>query len=85
MGEICPEEDGFVPHIMEEQNIVLIDTPGIQALPMHPEGTSIGSDNCDFFKSFLTSLEVNEISIFWPKNPMNDTSQFREDLKEIYI
>ena len=30
-------------------------------------------------------MEVNEISIFWPKNPMNDTSQFREDLKEIYI
>ena len=30
-------------------------------------------------------MEVNEISIFWPKNPMNDISQFREDLKEIYI
>ena len=29
VSEICPEEDGFVPHIMEEQNIVLIDTPGI--------------------------------------------------------
>ena len=30
-------------------------------------------------------MEVNEISIFWPKNPMNDTSQFREDIREIYI
>ena len=29
-------------------------------------------------------MEVNEISIFWPKNPMNDTSQFREDIGEIY-
>ena len=30
-------------------------------------------------------MEVNEISIFWPKNPINDTAQFRQDLKEIYI
>ena len=30
-------------------------------------------------------MEVNEISIFCPKNPMNDTSQFREDIREIYI
>ena len=22
---------------------------------------------------------------FWPKNPMNDTSQVREDIGEIYI
>ena len=22
---------------------------------------------------------------FWPKNPMNDTSQLREDIGEIYI
>ena len=30
-------------------------------------------------------MEVNEISNFWPKNPINDTAQFRGDLKEIYI
>ena len=30
-------------------------------------------------------MEVNEILIFWPKNSINDTAQFRQDVKEIYI
>ena len=30
-------------------------------------------------------MDVYEISIFCPQNPMNDSTQFREDLKEIYI
>ena len=30
-------------------------------------------------------MEVYEISIFCPQNPINDTSQFREDMREINI
>ena len=30
-------------------------------------------------------MEVYEISIFFPENYLNDTAQFREDLKETYI
>ena len=30
-------------------------------------------------------MYVYEISIFCPQNPMHDTTQFREDRKEIYI
>ena len=30
-------------------------------------------------------MDVYEISIFCPQKPMNDTTQFREDFKEIYI
>ena len=30
-------------------------------------------------------MDVYEISIFFPQNPINDTTQFREDLEEIYI
>ena len=30
-------------------------------------------------------MDVHEISIFCPQNPINDTTQFREDLKEIDI
>ena len=37
------------------------------------------------FQRILITMDVYEISIFCPQNPMNDTTQFREDLKEIYI
>ena len=30
-------------------------------------------------------MDVYEISNFCPQNPINGTTQFREDLKEIYI
>ena len=30
-------------------------------------------------------MDVYEISIFSPQNNLNDTTQFREDLMEIYI
>ena len=36
------------------------------------------------FQRILITMDVYEISIFCPPNPMNDTTQFREDLKEIY-
>ena len=37
------------------------------------------------FQRILITMDVYEISIFCPQNPMKDTIQFREDLKEIYI
>ena len=30
-------------------------------------------------------MEVYEISIFSPENYLNDTTQFSEDMREIYI
>ena len=37
------------------------------------------------FQKFLISMEVYEISIFFPENYLNDTAQFSEDMREIYI
>ena len=37
------------------------------------------------FQKFLISMEVYEISIFFPENYLNDAAQFRGDVKEIYI
>ena len=50
----------------------------------HPEETSNGSDICDFLKvsDFNELYEMSKIS---PQNNLNDTTQFREDLMEIYI
>ena len=37
------------------------------------------------FQKFLISMEVYEISIFFPENYLTDTAQFSEDMREIYI
>ena len=48
----------------------------------HPEGTSKNSDICDFLKvSDIGKIIVLNGEIYI----LNDTTQFREDLMEIYI
>ena len=37
------------------------------------------------FQKFLISMEVHEISIFFPENYLNDTAQFNEDMRGRYI
>ena len=38
-----------------------------------------------FFKKFLISMKMYEMSKISPQNNLNDTTQFREDLMEIYV
>ena len=51
----------------------------------HPEGTSNGSDICDFSKNSHYNGCLWDINFFPLKIILNDTTQFREDLMEIYI
>ena len=53
-----------------------------QMIPLHPTETSKNSDICDFSKNsdIGKSIVLNGETYI-----LNDTTQFREDLKEIYI
>ena len=51
---------------------------------IHPEGTSIGSDNSDILKVSDFNGSLWNVS-FSPKNNLNDTTQFSEDIREIDI
>ena len=55
-------------HLMETSPKLFlkeIKTSNLNTKPYHPEGISIGSDNCDFLK-VSDSMEVYEMSKFFP-------------------